>query len=105
MHSKLFFLLTYLTDACLQVMGEIQRIKIEDACTKDVFRELDGVLLLINVLAVLNVYLNMDGHTITETEEGERLAFMLLAEALQGHLANQVYFEVRKSSLSATLSD
>lgn len=80
-------------------MGEIQRIMIEDACTKDVFRELDGYLLLINVLAILNVYLDVEGHSITEIEEGERLAFMLLGESFHGHLANQVYFEVRMCCL------
>lgn len=71
---------------------------VEDACTKDVFRELDGYLLIINVLAILHVYLEMEESGTTQTEEGERLAFMLLAESLSGHTTNQRYFEVRFKS-------
>ena len=35
-------------------MGEIHRVMVEDACTKDVFRELDGFFLIVNVLAILH---------------------------------------------------
>ena len=87
----------------MQVMGEMHRIMLEDACTKDVFRELDGYLLVVNVLAILHAYLEIhdkekDGEQsseTTETEEVERLAFMLLAESLNDHVHNQYYFEVR----------
>lgn len=76
-------------------MGEMHRVMIEDSCTKDVFRELDGYLLVVNVLSILHPYLEMEGSGTTLTEDGERLAFMLLAESLKGHIANQSYFEVR----------
>lgn len=80
-------------------MGEMHRIMVEDACTKDVFRELDGYLLIVNVLSILHVYLEMESSSEkdgapTETEDGERLAFMLFSESLKGHVRNQVHFEV-----------
>lgn len=75
-------------------MGEIHRIMVEDACTKDVFRELDGFLLIVNVLAILHDFLDESDSSVTQTEEGERLAFMLLGESLRDHAANQKYFEV-----------
>jgi hypothetical protein len=97
-------------------MGEMHRIMVEDACTKDVFRELDGFLLIVNVLSILHPYLEIElqmlvqnndeqgsreeelvsaGTSSMQTLEGERLAFMLLAESLDGHWINQRYFEVR----------
>ncbi|KAI5118373.1 hypothetical protein M0805_008701 [Coniferiporia weirii] len=79
--------------AQIEVMGEIHRIMVEDVCTKDVFRELDGYLLVVNVLAILHEYLEHGNSGVTQTEEGERLAFMLLAESLKGHKTNQHYFE------------
>ncbi|KAH8108308.1 TIP49 C-terminus-domain-containing protein [Phellopilus nigrolimitatus] len=79
--------------AKIEAMGEIRPIIIEDPCTKDVFRELDGFLLVVNVLAILHAYLEQEESGITQTEKGERLAFMLLAEALRGHVSNQHYFE------------
>lgn len=76
-------------------MGEIHRVMVEDACTKDVFRELDGFLLIVNVLAILHDFLDESDSSVTQTEEGERLVFMLLAESLKGHSPNQVYLQVR----------
>ena len=83
-----------------QVMGEMHRIMLEDACTKDVFRELDGYLLIVNALSILHAHLEMDKGSPTDaeptqTEDGERLAIMLLAESINGHLVNERYFEVR----------
>lgn len=75
-------------------MGEIHRIMVEDACTKDVFRELDGFLLIVNVLAILHDFLDESDSSVTQTEEGERLAFMLLSESLKRHNANRNYFKV-----------
>ncbi len=34
----------------------MHRIMLENACTKDVFRELDGFLLIVNVLSILHAY-------------------------------------------------
>ncbi|TDL19109.1 beach-domain-containing protein [Rickenella mellea] len=44
--------------ARLEVMEEMHRIMVQDACTKDVFRELDGYVLLVNVLSILHASLD-----------------------------------------------
>ncbi len=80
-------------------MGEMHRIMLENACTKDVFRELDGFLLIVNVLSILHAYFEKERQAdvppeTTQTEDGERLAFMLLAESVSGHPSNQLFFEV-----------
>lgn len=96
-------------------MGEMHRIMVEDNCTKDVFRELDGFLLIVNVLSILHPHLEIElqalertdneqgmreeelvsaGTSSMQTLEGERLAFTLLAESLSGHWVSQRYFEV-----------
>ena len=84
-------------------MGEMHRIMLENACTKDVFRELDGFLLIVNVLSILHAYFEKERHEdspteTTQTEDGERLAFMLLAESVSGHPSNRLYFEVSSSN-------
>ena len=38
----------------------MHRIMTEDACTKDVFRELDGFLLIVNVLSILHPVLESE---------------------------------------------
>lgn len=81
-------------------MGEIHRVMVEDACTKDVFRELDGFLLVVNVLAILHDFLDESDVGLTQIEEGERLAFMLLSESMKDHVLNQSYFGVRRFSFS-----
>ena len=73
-------------------MNEIHRIMVEEACTKDVFRELDGYLLTVNILAILQAQLEQED--ITEVQDGARLAFILLAESLSDQSQNQIYFKV-----------
>ena len=77
-------------------MSEIYRSMMEEASTKDVFRELDGYLLVINGLATLHPILEEDDSCLAQVEEGARLAFMLLCESLANHPLNLKYFEVRK---------
>lgn len=90
--------LLFFSNISMQAMGEMHRIMVEDACTKDVFRELDGFLLLVNELSVLSAVVEREGRgneaSITEVIEGERLAFTLLAESFAGHSFNQHFFEV-----------
>jgi hypothetical protein len=75
----------------IEVLIEIQRILPEDNCTKDVFRELDGFLLLIHALTTLDV-----GHpSIEEIHEQIRLVFTIISEALKRHPANSESFSVR----------
>ncbi|EJC99617.1 beach-domain-containing protein [Fomitiporia mediterranea MF3/22] len=83
----------YNLDEKIQTMNEIQRIMIEEPCTKDVFRELDGYLLLINVLSILHSYIEQEGSELMQIEECERLAFNLLAESMNGNIENSQYFQ------------
>ena len=78
----------------LQVLGEMHRIMVEGSYTKDVFRELDGYLLVVNVISILHAYLEKEDADVVQIEEGERLAFMLLAESFNRQPANERYFEV-----------
>src|SRR6266702_1821988 len=74
---------------------------LEDACTKDVFRELDGFVAIINILSTRRT--SRDESLIGEHEEqvlGEiletaRLVFVIVSEAMTGDEVNSQYFEVR----------
>jgi len=59
--------------------------------TKAVFRELDGFLSLLSVLSTLSSTSFAD--TEGNTEECVRLVFLVLTEALNGCMSNQVYFQ------------
>lgn len=72
-----------------QLLAEIQRIMVEDPATKDVFRECDGFVLLVNLLSTLR-------HDSTETGEAARLAFAILSEGTRSHQTNMDYFDVRR---------
>ena len=64
---------------------------VEDAATKDVFRECDGFLVLINVVSMLR---DDALSASVESSEAARLAFAILSEAMSLHQANKDYFEV-----------
>lgn len=87
----------------IQLMNEIHRIMVEEACTKNVFRELDGYLLTVNILAILQAHLEQED--INEVQDGARLAFILLAESLSDQSQNQNYFKkhVGYDTIGATL--
>ncbi|KAH7092832.1 beach-domain-containing protein [Auriculariales sp. MPI-PUGE-AT-0066] len=76
----------------VQILGEIQRMMVEDGFTKDVFRDADGFVVLVNLLSTLRP----DAHdsAAVETSEGTRLAFAILAEAVRAHPVNKDWFEV-----------
>lgn len=65
---------------------------LEDAATKDVFREMDGFLVVMSVLSTLQAV--EDEVAKTEVLEATRLAFVMLSESLEDHVENQEYFKV-----------
>ena len=84
----------------LQVLVEVHGIMVQDACTKDVFREMDGFLVLMSVLSTIQ-----PGHSwavavpgdeiVHEVLEAVRLVFVIISEAMDNHKANTSFFEVR----------
>lgn len=81
-----------------QVLVEVHGIMVQDACTKDVFREMDGFLVLMSVLATIQ-----PGHSwavaapgdeiVHEVLEAVRLVFVIISEAMDNHKANTSFFE------------
>ena len=70
------------TNDLFQVLVEIQRIMLQDEVTKNVFREMDGFLVLMSVLSTIQDHHNHtqnDDHTAAI--ETTRLVFVVLAEA------------------------
>lgn len=88
------------------------RIMEQDACTKDIFREMDGFLSLMSVLASLSVVpedngpppeaMPMSPVIIEPTDQVEqdrrdciKQVFTVLGQAMTGCPENEVYFRVR----------
>ena len=72
---------------------------LEDACTKDVFRESDGFLAVISTLSTLSlprntVVIEPEEQVSKETLEGVRLVFAITSEAMDDNDPNASYFEV-----------
>jgi hypothetical protein len=75
---------------------------LEDARTKDVFREMDGFVAIISILSTLRT--SRDESLIPEhqeqvhdeTIEVARLVFVIASEAMSGDEVNSQYFEVRR---------
>ncbi|KAJ2916640.1 hypothetical protein MD484_g3777, partial [Candolleomyces efflorescens] len=99
------------------VKGE--RIMQQDSFTKDVFREMDGFLVLTSVLSTLQDKSPTVAQPNTPTVQVEghedihcaRLVFTVLSEALKGNPENEEYFRSRvgyeslKFALKSSLSD
>ena len=74
---------------------------LEDACTKDVFREMDGFVAIINTLSTLrasrdeSLVAEHQEQVLDETAEAARLVFVIASEAMSGDEVNAQYFEVR----------
>ena len=74
---------------------------LEDTCTKDVFREMDGFLAIINILSTLrtsrdqNLMSEHKEQVLGETVEVARLVFVITSEAMSGDEVNSQYFEVQ----------
>lgn len=82
-----------------QILAEIQKIMLQDEQTKDVFRELDGFLLLMSVLSTLRV--ENDGpvqepeeQILLEVLEAIRMVFMIMSDAVHDNALNTEYFKV-----------
>ncbi|TFY62229.1 hypothetical protein EVJ58_g3994 [Rhodofomes roseus] len=74
-----------------ELLAEMHKIMLEDAATKDVFREMDGFLVVMSVLSTLQAV--EDEEAKTEILEATRLAFVMLSEALEDHVENREYFQ------------
>ncbi|KAF9466003.1 hypothetical protein BDZ94DRAFT_1252774 [Collybia nuda] len=80
-----------------QVLAEIQKILLQDGHTKDVFRELDGFLILMSVLSSIRdgssaLVVEPEEQVLEEVLEGTCFVFMSMSEAMNEHLENATYF-------------
>lgn len=84
------------------MLAEIHRILQRDTASKDVFRELDGFLILMSLLSNVQKYTNAlvvepAGQTLSDVLETTRLIITDLSEAMYQHIENAEYFRVRMS--------
>jgi hypothetical protein len=93
-----------------KVLSEIQIIMLQNGKTKDVFREMDGFLVLMSVLS--NVHDRTEELVVEPKEEAlsmvmeiTSLVFMCMSEAMNEHLENAEYFRVRGSNFAVTQED
>ncbi|TBU31477.1 beach-domain-containing protein [Dichomitus squalens] len=82
----------------IEVLTEIHKIMLQDACTKDVFREMDGFLVLMSVLSTIHPMFTQEQKSRSESAgtellEATRLTFLILSEALHKHNENVEYFK------------
>ncbi|KAL0063705.1 Beige protein-like 1 [Marasmius tenuissimus] len=78
-----------------EVLSEIHRIMLQDSRTKEVFRELDGFLVLMSTLSTTHPSQVHDQEYAPEDAiEGTRLVFVAVSEALYNHPENTEYFNV-----------
>ena len=73
---------------------------LQDRCTKDVFKEMDGFLYLISVLSATQdrptgvAVVEPETQVLHETLQCTRWVFLILSEAMKNHHANTEYFRV-----------
>ncbi|KZT25814.1 beach-domain-containing protein [Neolentinus lepideus HHB14362 ss-1] len=82
----------------IEILSEIHRVMLEDTCTKDVFREMDGFLVVMSVLSTVLVVQEgpvkePEEQIVKNISEGTRLIFTILSEAIYEHSENYTYFE------------
>ncbi|KAH9919489.1 beach-domain-containing protein [Epithele typhae] len=80
----------------IEVLTEIHKIMLQDACTKDVFREMDGFLVLMSVLSTIHPQFTQEVQAESagpQLLESTRLVFLILSESLHQHNANVEYFQ------------
>ncbi|KAG6865427.1 hypothetical protein C0991_002665 [Blastosporella zonata] len=84
------------TKTKIQVLAEIQRILQKDGHTKDVFRELDGFLILMSLLSNVqdrsNLIVEPAEQVLADVLETTRLVISDLSEAMHKHNENAEYF-------------
>ncbi|KAG8823617.1 hypothetical protein FRC17_009281 [Serendipita sp. 399] len=96
-----------------QVTADIHRIMVEESRTKDVFRELDGFLVVVGMLSALGPQDQGEGATINSATRMEtiRLAFAILSEGMRDHPVNTDYFNKQvgytllKQAITSLLTD
>ncbi|KAI0079797.1 beach-domain-containing protein [Panus rudis PR-1116 ss-1] len=79
-------------------LTEIHKIMCEDSCTKDVFREMDGFLVLMSILSTIQPahswpVAEPGDQIVIDVLEATRLIFAILDEGLFQHDANVSFFE------------
>ncbi|KAI0049337.1 beach-domain-containing protein [Auriscalpium vulgare] len=82
----------------LEVLSEVHRIMLEDAVTKDVFREMDGFLAIMSTLSTLHApregpVSEPEEQVLHEMIEGARLVFFIASEAMDDDEVNSQYFQ------------
>ncbi|KAG8759860.1 hypothetical protein FRC14_004821 [Serendipita sp. 396] len=77
-----------------QVTADIHRIMVEEPRTKDVFRELDGFLVVVGMLSALGPQGEGETAPINSEQQMEtiRLAFAIVSEGMRDHPVNTDYF-------------
>ncbi|KAF8885379.1 hypothetical protein CPB84DRAFT_1837906 [Gymnopilus junonius] len=109
----------------MKILSEVLRIMQQDACTKAIFREMDGFLSLMSVLAALSVSINGPSPNEAETtvpvspvpaliepasqleedrKECLRLTFMVLSDAMEDEEENEIYFRTKVTYASLKLA-
>ncbi|KAK0186450.1 beach-domain-containing protein [Armillaria mellea] len=95
-----------------EILTEIQKIMLQDACTKLVFREMDGFVVLMNVLSTIQScndgpVREPDEQILLEVLETIRMVFMIVSDAIDDHPENAEYFRVSVGydSLALALTD
>ena len=78
--------------SCSQELGQIYRIMLENDCTKDVFREMDGFLVLMSILSTID--LSSDPARLPEFLGAISLIFQTLSEGIHKSTENVNYFSV-----------
>lgn len=72
---------------------------LENACTKEVFCECDGFIVVISVLSSLHVkaespIVEPEEQVSSDILEAARLIFVIASEAMHDHVSNSQYFQV-----------
>ncbi|KAL4258196.1 Beach-domain-containing protein [Pleurotus pulmonarius] len=95
----------------VQSLAEIHGIMLQNSCTKDVFRELDGFLFLIKALSTTQLQSNgpviePEDQLVERAIQTARLVFAILRDAMKDHPGNATYFRtsVGYDSLAQSLS-
>ena len=75
---------------------------LQDACTKDTFREMDGFLYLMSVLSSIQdrptgvAVVEPEAQVLQETIQCTQWVFLIFSEAMKDHHTNTEYFRVSK---------
>ncbi|KAG6836952.1 hypothetical protein H0H93_000593 [Arthromyces matolae] len=86
------------TKTKILVLSEIHRMLQQDAATKDVFRELDGFLILMSILSSVqdrssSLVVEPAEQVLSDILETTRLVMTDLSEAMHAHSENSEYFK------------